>query len=201
MDRNEVIELRNKARRREEPSLPIPKCKERYQGAVEGEYVDILTNVRTGEQQVFHGRNIIVSDFSKLVAGLLSGEGGYSGITYWAVGQGEGVSWDSLTTTQRQAKSVSSLADLYNEITRVAAGLNYLDSSDVVTATVTGKLEITATFGAAVSGYLREFGLFGANATTTINSGVMVNHRAHAVIGLNIGADTLVLTRTLWLTL
>lgn len=201
MKREEVINLRNKARRREGPPLPIPKCREQYRGAVEGEYLDVLTNVKTGEQQVFHGRNIIVSDFSRLMAGLLSGEGGYSGITYWTVGQGEGVSWDTLTVTQRQAKSISSLTTLYNEITRVAAGLNYLDAYDVVTATVTGKLEITATFGATVSGYLREFALFGANATVTINSGIMVNHRAHAVIGLNIGADTLVLTRTLWLTL
>jgi len=201
MNRKEVIDLRNEARELKRLSPPTSSGKERYQGAVEGEYLDILTNIRTGEQQVFHGKNIIVSDFSKLIAGLLSGEGGYAGITYWAVGQGEGVSWDSLTTTQRQAKSVSSLTALYNEITRVVAGLNYLDAYDNVTTTVTGKLEVTATFGAAVSGYLREFGLYGANASVAINSGVMVNHRAHAVIGLNIGVDTLVLTRTLWLTL
>lgn len=201
MERREIINLRNKARRLERLPFPTGKFNERYKGAVEGEYLDILTNIRTGEQQVIHGRNLIVSDFSKLVAGLLSGEGGYSGIAYWAVGQGEGTLWDTLTTTQRQEKSVSSLHALYNEITRVAAGLNYLDASDNVTATVTGKLEVTATFGATVSGYLREFGLFGANATAAIDSGVMVNHRAHAVIGLNIGADTLVLTRTLWLTL
>lgn len=201
MRREEIINIRDRVRDLERSALVVDKSGEQYGGIVRGEYLDVLTDIRTGEQRVFRGRNLIVSDFSKLVAGLLSGEGGYAGITYWAVGQGEGTSWDTLTTTQRQAKSVSSLSALYNEITRVAAGLNYLDAYDNVTATVTGKLEITATFGAAVSGYLREFGLFGGNASATADSGVMVNHRAHAVIGLNVGVSTMVLTRTLWLTL
>lgn len=171
--------------------------------SVRGEFFDTLINIRTGEEKVLHYKapNLIVTDFSKLIAGLLSNQSGYSGLAYWAIGRGEGTSWDSLSTTARQAKSVSTLTKLYNEITRKTVAAVYLDTNDDVTASVTGKLQLSATFGTDVSGHLREFGVFGGPATATADSGVMINHRAHAVIALNVDTDEMILSRILWLTL
>lgn len=173
-------------------------------GKIKGELWDELINTKTSEKQVIHSKleNLIVNDFSKLMAALLGNEAGYVGIQYWAVGQGQGASWDSLTTTQRQAKSTVTLSKLYDEVARVTVTMKYIDEFDLETASITHRLQIDATFGATVHGYLREFGLFGGNATTGLDSGVMIDHKAHGVIALNVdGAEGMILNRILRLTL
>lgn len=177
---------------------------EQVVGKVKGELWDELINTKTGEKQIIHSKvkNLIVNDFSKLMAAVLRNEVGYEGIQYWAVGQGQGVSWDSLTTAQRQAKSIVTLSNLYDEVARVTVSMKYIDEFDIESASITHRLQIDATFGAAVHGHLREFGLFGGNATSSLGSGVMIDHKAHGVIALNVdGAEGMVLNRILRLTL
>lgn len=151
-----------------------------------------------GTRKIIHNwkQNLIVLSFAKLVGVLLSDESGYSGTQYWAVGQGEGVSWDTLSETERQAKSTLSRTTLYGEVDRQTITINYLDSSDAITtlsgflSSTVARLQIRATFGTGVSGYLREYGIFGGNATGTADSGLMFNHKAHTLISLNVGGVT-----------
>ena len=59
----------------------------------------------------------------------------------------------------------------------------FLDSSNQPTDTITNKLQITVLFGESeANGELREFGLFGGNATGTANSGFMINRKIHPLI-------------------
>lgn len=146
---------------------------------------DTLITVTTGErQEIVQGTNLIVQGFGVLVAALLAQEQGYEGIQYWAVGQGQ-ATWDSLTPPQRAAKSLYSLTALYDEIARVEVVTVYLDANDLEVPGPTNKIEVRAVFGPTVSGALREFGLFGGNATTTLGSGILIDHKAHAIISLN----------------
>lgn len=147
---------------------------------------DTLVTVTTGERvEIDQGANLIVQGFGILVGALLAREPNYDGIQYWAVGEGQGTSWDSLTPAQRAAKSLYSLTDLYSEISRVEVVTVYLDANDIEVPGPTNKIEVRAVFGPTVSGALREFGLFGGNATSTLGSGIMIDHKSHAAIHLN----------------
>lgn len=176
---------------------------------VEAHLVDEHFNIKTGERTILYDGpgNIIVEDFSKVVAGLLKNHPGHGGIQYWAIGQGEWTgdpqtsSWDTLTVAQRQAKSIVSLTSLYSEVARVGVSMDFIDASDIIVSpTVTNRLEIRATFNQTISGYLREFGLFGGNATSSLGTGFMIDHKSHALISHNIGSADMVLNRTLRLT-
>jgi hypothetical protein len=126
------------------------------------------------------GHNIIVNQFLKLVMALCKGEANYKGIQYWAIGSGE-ASWDtSMPNPEINA------ARLTTELGRVAilpAEITFLDATGAVSATPTGVLQIKHTFGPNdCNGKWREFGIFGGNATSVANSGLMINKKHHAVI-------------------
>ena len=167
---------------------------------------DTLVNKETGEKKVIHSgdSNLIVVGFGLLVASLL--KGGFTEsfpITYWGVGEGEGAFWDDLTQEQRQSKSLFTLTSLYNETFRVITTNVFIDENDIeIFPGPTNRLEIRAIFGPDVSGDLREFGLFGGTATSTLGSGLLIDHKAHQVININetIGLDQ-VLIRAIRLTL
>jgi len=163
---------------------------------------DEFVNVKTRKTTIIHNwiPNRVVNQFYVLVGGLLKGQYQWNGIQYWAIGSGE-ASWDALNATERAAKSLLTLTTLYSEIVRVVPSLMYLDDSDTIVTGPTHRLQISAVFGTSVSGYLRELGLFGGTATSTVNTGYMLNHRAHPVIGLNILAPETILNRILRLTL
>jgi len=173
---------------------------------VHGYLYDELINVRTGEKIVIHNweENLIVVGFSKLACALFK-INGYTGLQYWAIGQGEYTSgnpavssWDTMTPAQRAAKSYTSMTGLYNETHRRPVLMDFLDSNNNVTTSVTNRLEVRATFGTDITNvYLREFGIFGGNATSTLGSGLMIDHKAHAVIAFNIDAAEMILNRTL----
>ena len=145
-----------------------------------GHHIDKIFNKNGELIEVCEGENLVVNTFLNLVMALLKGESGYTRITYWAVGSGSS-SWDGSTPSP-------SLTDtkLTDEIGRVAIAANeisFLDNSYNVTATPTNILQIKHTFGYNdCNGTWREFGLFGGNATSAINTGIMVNKRHHGVI-------------------
>jgi len=96
---------------------------------------------------------------------------------------------------------------LYSETTvsgdtRKPVTINFIDRNSNIVTDITNRLEIEAVFGTDVSAYLREFTLVGGSATSSPNTGIMVNHKAHSLISLNVvpPAD-MVLTRKLRLTL
>lgn len=126
------------------------------------------------------GHNLVVDSFLKLVMCLLKQESGYKGVQYWAIGSGLS-SWDSSTPAPENGATA-----LTNELGRVeisAKDIIFLDSSFEKSATPTNILQITHTFTESeCNGTWREFGIFGGNATTAKNSGILINKRHHAVL-------------------
>ena len=174
--------------------------------AIETSIIDRLINITTGEEQIIdQGHNLIVVHFGWTVASLLKNDGTYGiGIQYLAVGEGEGTSWDSLTNAERQALSTFDLTQLYDEIARVSTsgGIIWIDENDDPSITPTNRIEVTVTLTDAITGSLREFGLFAGIATGVANSGFMINHKTHTKIDFNLdSAFSQVLVRTIRLTL
>ena len=154
----------------------------------ETELIDRVLDYKTGEElekRIDH--NLIVIGFGLLVASLLKGDPTFGfPIQYWAVGEGEGDFWDDLSVEARQAKSVFSLTSLYNETFRVSTSIIFIDdNSDPVAPGPSNRIEVQATFGPDVIGPLREFGIFGGDASTTLDSGIMIDHKSHTVINVN----------------
>lgn len=127
-----------------------------------------------------HGHNLVVNSFLKLVMALLKRQEGYSGATYWAIGSGATL-WDS----ELPSPTLDEIK-LTNEIGRKsisASEIKFVDSTFNESSTPTNIIQITHTFGPEdCNGEWREFAIFGGNATSTANSGIMINKRTHAVI-------------------
>lgn len=126
------------------------------------------------------GHNLVVNSFLNLVMCLLKQQSGYKGVQYWAVGSGA-ETWDNNMPTPEIGAT-----RLTAEIGRVpisASDLAFLKPNYEVSSTPTNILQITHTFGASdCNGVWREFGIFGGNATSSANSGIMINKRHHKVI-------------------
>lgn len=126
------------------------------------------------------GHNLVVNSFLNLVMCLLKQQNGYSGLQYWAVGSGS-ASWDSQLPTPEIGAS-----RLTTEIGRVPLSLSdfaFLNDDYEVVNFPTNILQISHIFTENdCNGVWREFGIFGGNATTTFNSGIMINKRHHAVL-------------------
>ena len=141
---------------------------------------DVIT-YPDGKKEVREYFNTVVDDCSRLIACLMKGQDGYKGITYWAVGSGA-ETWDNANPP---APTVGD-TKLFNETYRKAinaSDITFLDSNDKPTTSITNKLQIRVVFTESeANGELREFGLFGGNATATKNSGIMINRKTHGLI-------------------
>ena len=144
-----------------------------------GQSIDrIYKNGVLVEEVVSH--NLVVNSFLNLVMCLLKNQGGYSGIQYWAVGSGA-TSWDTNMPTPDIKPT-----RLTSEIGRApisASDIKFLDSNYDEVSTPTNIIQVSHIFGSnECNGVWREFGIFGGNATTTANSGIMINKRHHSII-------------------
>jgi hypothetical protein len=124
--------------------------------------------------------NLVVQNCSLLLAALMKRQEGMQGILYWAVGAGK-KEWDALSPSPR-------LSDSPDQIV-------YLDDAGEPSDRPTNCLEATAAFRGedlVSNGFqpLREFGLFGGDATGEPDSGFMVDYVIHPRIDLSLG-DTL----------
>jgi hypothetical protein len=168
--------------------------------AIDGRYQDELrdTQGRLLWQSGWRS-NRIVNSCSRLLAALMKGEAGMQGLRYWAVGQGEG-SWDVTLLNPQPANT-----QLTSEVARLplsAEHVKYIDGENAPSATPTNCLEVTVDIeGSRLVGsgfrFLREFGLFGGDATEAPNSGLMINQVIHPRIDM---APGMTLSRTLHLT-
>lgn len=127
-----------------------------------------------------HSHNIVVNTFLNLVMCLMKQQSGYGGLQYWAVGSGSS-SWDTTSVTPDiNAKRLT------QEIGRVKlseSNFSFLNGNFQPTSTPSNILQIKRVFNETeCNGAWREFGIFGGNATSVANSGIMVNKRHHAVI-------------------
>ena len=129
--------------------------------------------------EVIEGHNLVVNSFVNLVMCLLKRNPAYSGIQYWAVGSGA-TTWDSALPSPEPTAT-----RLTNEIGRVAIDPNeivFLDSNFNEVSTPTNIIQISHIFDTAdCNGVWREFGIFGGNATSSLNSGIMINKRLNGI--------------------
>jgi hypothetical protein len=117
----------------------------------------------------------------------MKGHPDIGGILYWAVGEGE-KGWDALCPSPNLGDS-----QLVTEIARQALApeqIVYLDATNQESETPTRCREITAEFQGtdlASNGFqsLREFGLFGGDATEEPDSGFMIDYVIHPRIDLS----------------
>lgn len=148
-------------------------------GSVIGEFTDTIT-YSDGTKETREGHNLIVNGIGNLIACLFKKQSGYTGLTYWAIGSGQDA-WDD--------SSVNPLVTdtrLEHEIFRKA-----LDSDDITfinehgepVQEVTNRIAITLTFATnEANGKWREFAIFGGNATSSPNTGIMINHKIHKIL-------------------
>ena len=126
------------------------------------------------------GHNLVVNSFVRLAMSLIKNQSGYRGATYWAIGSGA-KSWDNALPNPGIDE-----VKLTNELGRMPISRDnivFLDENLEETSSPTNVIQITQTFGANdCNGEWREFAIFGGNATSTPNSGLMINKRHHKVI-------------------
>ncbi len=136
--------------------------------------------------------NLIVSSAWPLVTALLRREPNALGIGFCAIGEGD-PAWDR-TVPQPNTET----ARLYHEIARVSVGLTdmrYIDAAGHPARAWTHRLELTVTISPATNPrQMREFGLFGGDASDTPNTGRLINYAVHPVIELRANQT---LTRTI----
>lgn len=154
-------------------------AKEGHQVHMTGEIIDRI-HYKDGRVEERVGHNLVVNSFLNLVMSLLKQQSGYKGIQYWAVGSGAS-SWDSSMPSPEITAT-----KLTAELGRVAIStseIKFLTPEYEESPTPTNILQISHTFGPTdCNGVWREFGIFGGNATSAKDSGVMINKRHHAVI-------------------
>lgn len=124
--------------------------------------------------------NIVVNNCSVLIACLMKNQPGQKGIGYWAVGPGLS-SWD-LVRPEPMVTDERLQIEAYRK-TIAYEDIKFIDSAGKPSANPTNRIEIVVTFAEnEANGDLREFALFGGNATSALNTGVMINHKIHPVI-------------------
>lgn len=148
-----------------------------------GEVIDFMIDAQTGEKTQIRPMsfNLVVDDCSKLIAALMKGQAGYGGVKFFAVGRGSN-NWSNENPPTPDATA----SKLTNECYRKAIGANdvvFIDAANVVSANPTNRIQITVTFEETeANGELREIAIFGGNATSTANSGLMINCKNHPLI-------------------
>lgn len=145
-----------------------------------GHIVDRIFDKDGNLVDVIEGHNLVVNSFLKLVMALAKGESGYGRISYWAVGSGNS-SWDS-NTPDPEINATRLTAEI-GRVAIAASEIKFLTAEHNESSSPTNIIQIKHMFGPSdCNGKWREFGLFGGNASATINSGFMVNKRHHGVI-------------------
>jgi len=120
-----------------------------------------------------------------LLASLCKNRSGYDGFQYFALGEGL-ASWDSSPPSQPYSDTT-----LTSEVFRKSIPVPTITFRHPITgalsATQTNVIQVDVTIGTGeANGYaLREFAVFGGNATVVVDSGLMVDWITHARIDKN----------------
>lgn len=124
------------------------------------------------------GFNQIQNSFRTLLACWAREESGYGRIGFMGIGTGL-PGWD--TTPPVQSYDQSTLEAEYYRLTIPQGEIIFIDPiTGSPAGSPTNKLEITVIIGySAANGTMREFGLFGGTATSTLDTGEMVNWIVH----------------------
>lgn len=129
------------------------------------------------------GWNQIQNTFATLLAGLCSSDTTNfpNAINYIAVGEGLGA-WD-ITPPTIPYSDTTLTTETFRKAITPATDIGYLDGSNNPSVSPTKKIEVTTTLlTSEANGDLREFGLFGGDATASTDSGSLVNIVTHTLI-------------------
>ena len=145
-----------------------------------GEVTDKLIDAKSGkiiEKRVYN--NLVVDSCSICIAGLM--KGALSGVQYFAVGSGS-PGWSNTSLPSPDVLDTKLLAETYRkEITH--DDVKFIDSDNNESNVPTNRIEIKVMFTESeANGELRELGIFGGNASSTKNSGYMINRKIHPLI-------------------
>ncbi|MBI4672965.1 MAG: PASTA domain-containing protein, partial [Chloroflexi bacterium] len=134
-----------------------------------------------GDQIIFERAwqsNLIVTRALDLLAGLLMQERAspqtpLRGILYWAVGEGD-AAWDT-NAPNADAQTTRLVREIYRKRLDPVRDISY----NPATRTISLRVAFGPDQGA---GTLREFGIFGGDATGVPDSGYLINYKIHAPI-------------------
>jgi hypothetical protein len=164
---------------------------------LKGRYRDLVTDVRGARLAETPWRaNLLVDGAFTLLAALLKREPGIEGILYWAVGAGR-VSWDE--SPPGPTPWATSLVEEVDRVEVTQDAMAFVDERGAEVTRPSPSLGVRVVFewpDAPVT--LREFGLYGGDATEGSGTGTMINNVVHDRIDLEPGQR---LTRELRLSL
>lgn len=155
-----------------------------------GEFIDTITRFDADDNivEVFETplrSNIITVPVSILMAGLLKGT--YVGNNcFWAVGTGSQASSPFIT-------------NLVAEYSRKQVAISFVDNTNNVTVTPTGKLVMNVSWAKGELGVvtLTEFGIFSGTNANLANGGLMMDYVPHAPLSLD---STISISRKIYFT-
>lgn len=139
------------------------------------------------------GNNLVVNSAYIAIAMAMAYGRGHGGFMYWALGTGDGSdtsSWDAGVGDGSIAAEATDTA-LANEVYRKHldisspdVSIDFIDTQNNVSATPTNRLQISVTFNETEpysdqSAFLREWGIFGGDASGTLGSGYLINRKTH----------------------
>lgn len=161
---------------------------EHYSDVIQGRWKDriIYDDGSVEETQWRHNQiqanapAIIASSLARFSETTLGS--GYSTINYLAIGEGS-VTWDTTPPAQPVSDDMLESEQFRKEI--IPASFAFIDPSDMetISSVPTRVLQIQVTIERPEANFThREFGLFGANATSSVDSGMMFNWIVHGAI-------------------
>ncbi len=122
--------------------------------------------------------NLVVFSALDLVGRLLTREPDLAGLCFWAVGEGD-PAWDATAPAPDRKRS---------RLTKETWRRRLTPGADVTFDPSTNSLVAKVRFeGDEANGKLREFGVFGGDASPWPNSGLLFSHRTHPVFDKNPG--------------
>lgn len=152
-----------------------------------GEWQDRIT-FRDGRVEVTPvERNMVVNDAYKVIAACMKQDPAYSGFLWWAVGDGgvdSSTEWDNgvANGTITPERTDTRLArEVYRKLI-LPEDISFIDNRGEPSLSITNRLQIRMVFEEDEPGgtvILREWGIFGADATEAPNSGLLINRKVH----------------------
>lgn len=147
---------------------------------VTGEYTDTIKYL-DGTVEIHEGRNLVVNGIYHLITSLFSNKESYTGLQFWAIGKGS-EDWEEEDLPQPEVTNTKLLSEIGRKAIQ-PSNFKFVDAEGLPTPYPTNRLSVTVVFGYdECIGTWREFGLFGGNATETVDSGIMINRKIHGVI-------------------
>jgi hypothetical protein len=145
---------------------------------ITGRYQDVVVSPRRERRILPWRSNLIVSGCYELVAALMMGEPGTSGVLWWAIGTGDVAANPDQT----------SLAAEFHRRRVHLSHMAFVDELGRVRNSPTRHLRVRAAFRAErLAAIPTEFGVFGGDASGEPGSGTMINRVVHPPLELAAG--------------